>query len=224
MKNILILDTETTGLDPAKDSVIEVAAVLYSVEHATVLETFSTLVTAFSNPAEHINRIPDAALANAAHPAAAWARVRELATRAEAYVAHRAEFDHSFTPEAVASVLPWICSKFDIEWPKQKQPGSSLVQLVLEHDLGVAYAHRAAADCDMLARLFTRSRELGADLNAMLERAMRPKADFVALVSYDDREKAKQAGFRWEPDRKRWKRRMFIEDAGALPFKVQEAS
>lgn len=224
MRRILILDTETTGLDPGKDQAIEVAAILYSVERATVVESFSSLIRADGNAAEAVNRIPAAVLADAPSAASVWARVGSLFAAGEVVVAHNADFDRAFTPESIARLRPWVCSKADIQWPKQTRPSPSLVPLALEHDLGVAYAHRALADCDLIARLFTRSRELGADLDAMLVRAMRPKADFVALVSYEDREQAKAAGFQWEPAAKQWKRRMAIEDAAALPFKTRQVA
>ena len=221
MRRILILDVETTGLDPAKDSVIEVAAILYSVEHATVLSAYSSIMNAAANPAEAINRIPPAALTEAPTWDQAWSPIGGMLAVAGAIVAHSAGFDRSFAPLDVQEALPWICSKSDLQWPKQTRPEPSLVALALEHDLGVATAHRAMADCDLLARLFTRARELGADLQAMLARGLRPKAEFVALVSYDDREKAKTAGFQWDGGRKEWRRRMAIDDAAALPFRTR---
>jgi DNA polymerase-3 subunit epsilon len=51
---VLILDVETTGLDPKADQAIEVGAILYSVEHATTLAAASTLIRSESNAAEAI--------------------------------------------------------------------------------------------------------------------------------------------------------------------------
>jgi DNA polymerase-3 subunit epsilon len=222
MKTILILDTETTGIDPATSTTIEVGVILYSVEHGTSLMSYASLLEAKENPAEAINRIPAAALGG--HNASqAWADVETMADRADAIVAHRAEFDRGFVTQHLRDVKPWICSKFDLEWPRGK-PGESLVQLALEHDLGVAYAHRALADCDLLARLFTRVREMGVDVAEMLRRALRPKADFVALVSYEDRELAKKAAFQWDGIARQWKRRMFLEDVDKLPFRVRQVA
>ena len=222
MKRVLILDTEATGLDPKVDAVIEVACILYSIEHATVIESYSSLIRATDNAAEAINRIPPAALVGAEHPDAVWARVMVLTDTADAIVAHNAEFDRGFVRDRLRDALPWVCSRSDLTWPKQTKPGPSLVSLALEHDLGVATAHRALADCDLIARLFTRAAELGADLRAMLARGMRPKAEFIALVSFDDKDKAKAAGFQWDAQRKQWKRRMAVEDAAALPFRTQQ--
>ncbi len=222
MKRVLILDTETTGLDPAVDTTIEVAAILYSVEHATVVSAYSSLMHAPGNAAEAINRIPPAALADAPQWDHAWSPVGGMVARADAIVAHSAEFDRSFAPADFRSALPWVCSKNDLKWPKQTRESPSLVALALEHDLGVAVAHRAMADCDLIARLFTRSRELGADLAAMLARGMRPKASFVALVSFEEKDQAKAAGFQWDGAKRQWLRTMAIEDAAALPFKTRQ--
>lgn len=224
MQRCLIVDCETTGLDPEKDTAIEVGAILYDLRAATVLASFSSLIRASANPVENINRIPPAALLEAPEPATVWARVGALAEQADVILAHNADFDRSFCPPALPTLRPWVCSKSDLQWPKQTRPEPSLVALALEHDLGVAVAHRALADCDLLARLLTRSHELGADLQALLARGLRPKGEFVAQVSYDERDKAKAAGFRWEPATKRWVRRMAIEDAAALPFPTRKVA
>ena len=52
---ITILDTENTGLDPAKDTVIEIGAVLYSTEHRGSVQEISTLIPTELNPAAAIN-------------------------------------------------------------------------------------------------------------------------------------------------------------------------
>lgn len=64
MKNILLLDTETTGTDESAVC-IEVAVALYSVEHAAVTRSYSSLIQHGTNEAEHINRIPVGLLASA---------------------------------------------------------------------------------------------------------------------------------------------------------------
>lgn len=225
MKRVLILDTETTGLDPEKDAVIEVGAILYSVGSASALTSFSTLLAAGANPAEPINRISEAALAEAGGVLSrenAWLYVFSMAEKADAIIAHNAEFDRRFAPDPLRKGRPWICSKNDLEWPKQTALGMSLVGLALAHDLGVSHAHRALTDCDLLSRLLTRAQELGTDLGKMLARGMRPKCEAIAMVSYDEREKAKTAGFSWDPGRRVWFRRMAIEDVAALPFPVRQ--
>jgi len=223
LARVLIIDCETTGLDPKVDRCIEVAATLFDVRSASPIASFASLVRADANASEAVNRIPVAVLVDAPEPARVWGSVAELAARADAIVAHRADFDRSFVPAEIGDARPWICSKFDLAWPRATRPGGSLVPLALEHGLGVAHAHRAMADVDTLSRLFARVAELGVDLAAFLARGLRPKAEFEALAARDQNELLKEHGFRWEKESERWLRTMAIEDAVALPFKVARA-
>lgn len=233
MKRILILDTETSGTDATKDHIVEVAAILYDLEHACSVESWSSLVCAPSNAAESINRIPVGVLAELGEEfklGEVMDNLRAAAAWAGAIVAYSAEFDRAFVEianggpllqerafgEDEAPPIPWVCAMNDLEWPKASGGGRSLVALALGHDLGVSHAHRALTDCDLLARLFGRARELGADLPSMLRRGLRPKVRVIARVSYAERDKAKAAGFQW--DGKVWARLMPAEDAASLPF------
>jgi DNA polymerase-3 subunit epsilon len=220
LTNVLLLDTETTGLDDTAVC-IEVAALLYSVPHAATIKAYSSLIFATENPAFDVNRIPPALLAHAPPADMVWPAVGDLVDEAGAIVAHGAEFDRRFVPPSVMGGTPWICSMEDLLWPRAQKPGESLVKLALAHDLGVSHAHRAMVDCDLLARLLTRAAEMGADLEQLLARGLRPKGRFQALVSFHDKDLAKDAGFRWEPEARRWVRTMAIEDTGALPFPVR---
>jgi hypothetical protein len=63
-----------------------------------------------------------------------------------------------------------------------------------------------------------------ADLEAMLARGLRPKARFtVAERGFDEARNAlvKANGFTWDASRREWSRTMAIEDAEALPFRVE---
>lgn len=228
MKRVLLLDTETTGTDEGA-ACVEVAVALFSVPHATVLRSFSSLISHPTNEAEAINGISVDVLAEAPLSAAVWALVNALAREAEAIVSHGAEFDRRFVPEHVAPGLPWICTLEDVLWPRARRPGESLVALALAHGLGVGSAHRAMADVDLLARLLGRVKELGGDVGGMLARGLRPKARFaVADRRFDParNELAKAHGFAWDRPAapKQWSRAMAREDAAALPFEVVEVA
>ncbi len=220
IRRICIVDTETTGLDPKKDAVIEIGAILYSLEYHTTIASYSSLVFAHGNAAEAINGIPPAALRGVPEFAEASMQLRDFAVHADAMVAHNASFDRGFLPDMEK---PWICTKSDFKWPKADL-GASLVVTALAHGLGVSSAHRALTDCRLIARLLERVHEMGLDVGAMLARGLRPKGKFVANVSYDERELAKKAGFSWVPESKSWIATIAREDAAALPFKVREVA
>jgi DNA polymerase-3 subunit epsilon len=225
VRTLLLVDLETTGLEPATDRCIEVAIVRYDVPTASMVEAFTSLVQSDDNPAAVVNRIDSATLRRAPPPAEVWDRVRGVVERAAApavFVAHRAEFDRAFFPREIAERLPWVCSKFDIEFPKSRL-GEALVFVALAHLVPVHESHRALSDTLLLARLFQRCAEMGVDVQATLARAMRPKQRFVALASFEQNEVVKAHGFSWNPATRVWERRMAPEDARALPFRVRAA-
>lgn len=223
MKSVLLFDLETTGTDPDADHAIEVGCILYSLEYATPVEFFASLLEGEHNEAQAINRIPPEALQHLGRNATeVWTIVRELASVADVIVAHRAAFDLQFVPEDLRTFRPWVCSANDIAWPQKRSSWDALSSLALAHDVGVVEAHRALADCSLLARLLTRCSMQGVNLSALLVKAARPKATFQALVSYDQRELAKSADFHWEPATKRWLRTMAVDDAARLPFQTKE--
>lgn len=235
IKQVLIVDTETTSLDPSSGQVIEVGAILYSVEHQTTIQQISFLLPAGGNPAEHINRIKPASLATlaATDVQIGLSVLSYMARKADIAVAHNADFDSKwFGTEGIGTVmlpilrnsdnkpLPWVCTCQDFEWPLQTRFGQSLVELALAHGIGVATVHRALADCQLIAALFDRMD----NLQAMFARASRPKARFAAKVSFDEKELAKQAGFQWFAEKRSWERIMAVDDIQALPFQVKQIS
>jgi DNA polymerase III epsilon subunit-like protein len=202
---------------------IEVAVALYSVEYAAVIRSYSSLIKHDSNEADHVNRIPVGLLVDAPEASNVWAGVARFAMRADAIVAYGAEFDRRFVPANIANELPFICAMDDLQYPRADKR-MTLTALALAHDVGVASAHRAFADVDLLARLFTRVHGMGVDIEAMLRRGLRPKARFtVAERGFDEARNVlvKAAGFVWDASRKEWSRSMALEDAETLPFRVE---
>ncbi len=224
MKRALLLDLETTGIDPKVDRVVEIGMVLYSLEFHTILRCMSAVVDAgIGNAAVAVNGIPATALVGGLSEADAFGYVQEWMACADVVLAHNAAFDLSFLPEALRTTLPVVCTMSDVQWPRSCS-SKGLTAIALAHGLGISHAHRALTDCLTIARLLERAHELGADIQAMLARAMVPKSRFVALVSYDNRGEAKSAGFQWDPLRKVWHRMMVPSDAAKLPFAVREVA
>lgn len=220
MRRVLLLDTETQGLDPQRHSIIEVAVMLYDLELACPLESYATLVLANSNEAQAVNKIPARALRCGATPSLAWQAVSDMRECADCVAAHNAEFDRKFLEASWGNLGgPWCCTKTDFAWPNDLR-GDSLVQLALGLGLGVASAHRAMTDVDTMARVLTRVHELGLALPPLFRRACRPKKRFVALIAYESRDLAKKAGFMWAEDKREWWKMMPPEDTEALSFRV----
>jgi len=221
-QQLLILDTETTGLDPASGACIEVGAVLFRVPERAVLAQVSFLLPVQSNPAEPINGIP-AAVSCLPQPWQAGLRCFEaLLAAADAVLAHNARFDRQWfgTGPLPAIAKPWICSMEDIRWPPDRQLKStpSVRDLALAYGVPVWAAHRALTDCIYLAQVLERCEPL----EALLEAALEPRQLFRAQLSYAERHRAKQAGFRWnDPVPGAWTRRLSEREARELSFAVQ---
>ena len=220
---LLIIDTETSGLDAATDQVLEVGAILYSLPQRSVLAQVSFLLPADANAAEPLNGIPVAAT-QAPQP---WRQSLELlqalAAHAQLAVAHNAAFDQQWFGQGLLPDLglPWLCSMEQISWPAERQLRArpSVRDLALAYGVPVWAAHRALTDCIYLAQVFERC----ADLPQRIQEGLEPRLLYRAQVSYNDRHLAREAGFRWnEPVQGAWTRQLSERQlqAMALPFSV----
>ena len=219
--SLLILDTETSGLDPEVDSCLEVGAILFDVASCSVLAQQSFLLPVETNAAEAINRIP-AAVTRLPQP---WSEgmswFQNLVAAADVLVAHNAAFDRQwFGRGALPAVArPWLCSMDDIRWPADRQLRSrpSVRDLALAYGVPVWAAHRALTDCIYLAEVFARCD----DLETLLQRGLEPRRLMRARVSFDERHQAKEAGFRWnDPIKGAWTRRLSERECSELTFPV----
>ena len=223
--HLLIVDVETTGIDFEENAAIEIGAILFDVEHRAVTHQFSALLpSVVPNGAEAVNGIPDALLASAKIP---WlcepsiCYLQLLYSSADAVVAHNVDFDRLWLEPLLTCKpsTPWICTLRDFRWHR---PGlratPSVIDLALAHGVPVWAAHRALTDCIYLAQVLA-TRE---DLAELLLDAQKPQLLYAALVSYDDRHLAKEAGFQWQGHglMKTWTRYLREDEAAALPFNV----
>lgn len=219
---LLILDTETTALSPAEGQCIEVGAILFHVARRAVLAQVSFLLPATSNAAAHVNGI-DAAITQVPQPwQVALQCFEAMLAAADAVLAHNAAFDRQWFGHGPlpAINLSWICSMEDIRWPAERhlRASPSVRDLALAYGVPVWAAHRALTDCIYLAQVFERC----PDLEALLAGALEPRRLYRACLSYDERHRAREAGFRWnDPVPKAWTRRLSEREVAALPFSVE---
>ncbi|WP_269623119.1 3'-5' exonuclease [Prochlorococcus marinus] len=220
---ILIIDTETTGLDSEQDQCIEVGAVLFHVASRSVIAQNSFLIPSNSNAAESINRISPEVTKLTESWKDGLTYFNSLLESADVVLAHNASFDKKwFGKYPLPDILkPWICSMEDIPWPSDLhlRARPSVKDLALAYEVPVWSAHRALTDCIYLVEVLRRC----TNLEDLLEQALEPRRLMRADISYEERHLAKKAGFQWnEPIRGAWTRRLSEREIMKLPFPVNE--
>ena len=222
IEKVLILDTETTGLDENKHEIIEIGCILFHVSSKSVLSQVSFLFAVTSNEAEHVNGIP-AQVTNVFQP---WEDglnfFMKLVDCSDLIVAHNVEFDRKWFGKGRLPKLEkkWICSLEDINWSFQQnlKIRPSVTDLALSFSIPVWSLHRALSDCFYISEVFKKCE----NLEELLLKATEPRFLYKALVSYDERFLAKEAGFRWNsPIQGAWTKKLTAEEAIKLDFKVQ---
>ena len=210
---VVILDTETTGLDSKADKIIELALLVVEVDTATgAAVRVAEVYEAFDDPGRPIP--PDVSKLTGITDEMVEGqkldepRVAELVKGAQLVVAHNARFDRPFVEARLPAFasLPWACSIADIDWAGEGWGSSRLEYLAMKH--GWFYdGHRAAADCHALLAVLNaplpRSGTTGLArlLQAARATSFRVFADDAPFAAKD---LLKSRGYRWDPERRVW--------------------
>ena len=227
MQRLLIIDTETTGLEPSEGAhVIEIGAILFDVKQQEVVSQISFLLPTLTNEAEHVNRIKPELTMSVSDISGELAKsFWFMVDHADYAVAHNAAFDSKWFGEGGClpkMPLPWICTMEDVRWPKNTKRGRpSVTSLALDYGVPVWSAHRALTDCIYLAEIMKRE----PDLKRILENSLEPRDIYVSCLPYERRNECKQQGFSWDgivP--RKWAKRMTASEAEAVPFQIKKHS
>lgn len=211
-RRVLILDTETTGLEHRSDRIIELAMLAVDVDLASGLPVGPvTLYEGFEDPgmpipakAREITGITDAMVQGQRLDEA---RIAEMAAQADLVIAHNAGFDRPF----VEARLPlfadqaWACSIQGIDWSAEGAGSAKLEFLAGER--GWFYdAHRAQVDCHALLQVLAAPLKAGrTGLASLLQAAPIPGFKLRATGSpFESKDKLKARGYRWDGDAKVW--------------------
>ena len=204
-KIAILIDFETTGLNTAKDEVIELGMVKFSYSD---LGEVTAVIDIFSSLNEPSNPIPPeiVALTGITDEMVSGQRIDpdaicSFVANSNVVIAHHANFDRKFAERGWPIFVErnWACSAQEIEWRKYGFDGSRLAYLLsgagFFHD-----AHRAIDDCqaqlEILARPLRGTNKTA--LAVMLERARRPTFRIWAEQSpFDLKDELKKRGYRW---------------------------
>lgn len=224
MENILILDTETTSLDPDNGKIIEIASIMYNVPTRSILYQASALFYSEENEAYEINKIEVEALkkCNEFLTDLSLTTILSMAMNSDFIIAHNAEFDKKWINtlngelKLIVNNRPWICTKNDVIWPVRKGTPLNLIHICADMGVPIINTHRALSDCQLLLSAI----EKVDDIKWFLEESGKGRNRYLAKVSYEQRHLAKERGFKWDNDRRVWWAKLFPNDADNLPFLV----
>jgi DNA polymerase-3 subunit epsilon len=210
---LLVLDTETTGLDQSRDKIIELALLRVDVDSASGLPTGDIEVyDGLEDPGMPISKEIETITGISSDMVKGQrldeARIAALLDGADLVVAHNAAFDRPFVEARLPQfqALPWACSFADIDWKQEGQGSAKLEYLAMAQ--GRFYdAHRAEADCHallaVLGAMLPVSMQTG--LARVMAAAQNPGYRLQATAApFDAKDLLKARGYRWNAEAKVW--------------------
>lgn len=215
---VILLDTETTGLEFDSSEMIELGAIALEVDRDTgaigaVLGTFGGLEQpSVPIPAEStaIHGITDEMVKGQRFDEAAF---QDLCKGAALFIAHNAAFDKPFVLER----FPWLdqsiwaCTFREIPWDQEGYSGKKLEYLLSE--CGFFHgAHRAVEDCMALAHVLNQALKTShrMPMQVLFESANEAMYEIAAIQSpFDKKDIMKARGFRWNAEDRVWQIEVF---------------
>ena len=206
---VAIVDTETTGLDPQQDEVIEFAgiALTYSLDGQITgaVASFSQLREPNVPLSADTIRLTGLTKSMLNGREINKQQLEDFIQGADLIVAHNAAFDRPFC-EQLADLFrkkPWACSATEIDWSGLGYDGAKLTYLATRS--GWFYeAHRALDDCNALATILSASSSRGENetpFQQLLKSARQTKTRLSFRAPYLKRDLLRAQGFRWKSGR-----------------------
>jgi DNA polymerase III subunit epsilon len=204
-KVAIILDTETTGLDGARDEIIELGMIAFTYDEdcriGDVVATFSALREPSIPITPTITKLTGITPEMAAGRVLDVDAVAHFIERAAIVIAHNARFDRPFCDRLAVgfSEKAWACSATEVPWSNLGFEGTKLGYLVSQ--LGRFYEkHRAINDCHALLEVLAAALPGGdgTGFSHLLGSARTTRYRIWAINSpFDRKDTLKARGYRW---------------------------
>ena len=218
---VLVLDTETTGLDATREHIIELA--LLRVEVDPDSGTPMGRVAVYDGLEDPGKPIPPEVVAltgirdaDVKGQTLDESLVAQMLDGVDLVVAHNAAFDRPFVERRFPRFagLAWACSFADIEWKKLGRSSAKLESLAQAQ--GYFYdAHRAEMDCHALLSVLCEPFPGGTGggqqngLQRLIASAAEPAFTLQALhAPFDEKDRLKARGYRWNAEQRVWQARL----------------
>jgi DNA polymerase III subunit epsilon len=208
------LDVETTGLDPLRHDVIELAMQTFRLdEFGRIVETGRPRAW-FEEPTEaippKISRITGITDAQVAGRSIADGEAASVIMSADFVVSHNAAFDRPFVEKRlpITAGRPWVCTLKDVDWGDLGFEERRLSSLL--NRMGWFFEpHRAITDVAALLHLLDHPLdEVGGTVaKRAVTRAQRPSWIVeVGASPFSAKDVLKEREYAWDPDVRVWSR------------------
>lgn len=206
-----VVDTETTGLDPTNDRIIEIAVqrVIFDVGQRIVEieRAWSWLEDPQRPLTADISRLTGLVDRDLVGQRFDDEAILEMVGEADIVVAHNAAFDRPFIDRRFPSLsgFPWACSLSQLDWRDLGYDGRALGHLVLESGRFFD-GHRAGNDTIALVTLLGTLAPDGRTILAhLLDRCERDSHRVEAIgAPFEAKDGLKSRGYRWDAARRHW--------------------
>lgn len=207
----LVVDVETTGLDPAKDVVIELAMRRFRYDDRGIIVEIGRGWTWREDPgfplSPEIISLTGLTDADLASQFIDDDVVLKIIGEADLIIAHNASFDRPMLEKRLPSMpgRPWACSCEQIDWQTAGFEGRKLGYLAMQ--AGWFFdGHRALNDVDAVIQLLQHEDTDGASLLYQLDENALADSHLIEAVgsAFDTKDVLRARGYRWNPDERVW--------------------
>ena len=222
LKKAVVVDTETTGVNPEVDAIIELGMVFFEYNPLTgqifnVIESFDELeYPGFSIPpsSTEVHGITDDMVAGKRIDDT---KVINLLKDVSLVIAHNSKFDRVFLEKRlpIFETLPWGCTFAQVDWAVEGISSAKLDYIAYQYGFFFD-AHRAEVDCfalvEILQKQLPKSGELV--LQMILKNLHQKSYTICALGSpFETKDTLKAKGYRWNAEKRCWHTTLSGDDA-----------
>lgn len=210
---IVLIDTESTGLDPLNDAMIEVGLVAIDVDRQTGgFIRFVGQLSQLEDPGfpleEHTTKLTGIQDADLAGQKFDEKKIYEFLKGSDLVIAHNSSHDRPFFETRFPDLndFAWGCSYKDIDW-KSLDIGSSKLDYIA-FKLGMFYdGHRAIIDCHALGHVLIKA--VFPDGETALQKLIQKSSQcefhvFANYAPFESKDALRLNGYRWDGDNKVW--------------------
>lgn len=201
----VILDFETTGVNPEEDQIIEIGLIEFVIEDqhppriVQMLSEVEDPERVISTEVSEITGIDNRMLEGRRID---WGKVRQIIERASLIIAHNADFDRAFfqkRPELQGVETHWACSMRHIDWAEHGFGSQKLTYLAADHGFLNPFPHRALFDCATTFKL------VAPYMSELVENSFKKSFIIKAIQSpFESKDILKARRYRWSPEERCW--------------------